>query len=461
MTTSSSSARPGVQFAERSRRVPPLAMDADELLARSLQEEEDRAAAAELLRRDASASAVSSQREDFARRLDGGVRTVLAYEDAEARAAALAVIPVQRLRREADALVARAAARAAEETGAEETSSDASDPISDPISDRDALLLRALSWFKREFFTWCDAPACGRCGCTDAPTPLGPGVPTPEEAKHGASRVETYACASPRCGASVRFPRYNDAVKLLETRAGRCGEWANCFTLCCRALGFEARWVLDWTDHVWTEVYSDAQKRWLHCDPCEEACDTPKLYERGWGKRLSFVVAFGKDDVVDVTKRYVLDFENVTTKERRAVLPDPRDEVWVAEAIAARVEALRRGASETDPAKRARRANELRARDAREAASLHNFSFEDSGFGTKDDSRGRTTGSLAWRAARGELGELGRLDGAEAKETTETPPEDPVARFIRAEFARLTTREKMSPNEAAARALETARETFG
>ena len=316
--------------------------------------------------------------------------------------------------------MARAAARAAEETGAEETSSDASDPISDPISDRDALLLRALSWFKREFFTWCDAPACGRCGCTDAPTPLGPGVPTPEEAKHGASRVETYACASPRCGASVRFPRYNDAVKLLETRAGRCGEWANCFTLCCRALGFEARWVLDWTDHVWTEVYSDAQKRWLHCDPCEEACDRPKLYERGWGKRLSFVVAFGKDDVVDVTKRYVLDFENVTTKERRAVLPDPRDEVWVAEAIA-RADALRRGASETDPAKRARRANELRARDAREAASF-TVSFEDSGFGTKDDSRGRTTGSLAWRAARGELGELGELvDGAEARETTETP----------------------------------------
>ena len=360
-------------------------MDADELLARSLQEEEDRAAAAELLRRDASASAVSSQREDFARRLDGGVRTVLAYEDAEARAAALAVIPVQRLRREADALVARAAARAAEETGAEETSSDASDRISDPISDRDALLLRALSWFKREFFTWCDAPACGRCGCTDAPTPLGPGVPTPEEAKHGASRVETYACASPRCGASVRFPRYNDAVKLLETRAGRCGEWANCFTLCCRALGFEARWVLDWTDHVWTEVYSDAQKRWLHCDPCEEACDTPKLYERGWGKRLSFVVAFGKDDVVDVTKRYVLDFENVTTKERRAVLPDPRDEVWVAEAIAARADALRRGASDGRIRRNARvaRTNCARATRAR-GGIVHGFVRR---FGVRDEGR--------------------------------------------------------------------------
>ena len=454
-------------------------MDADELLARSLQEEEDRAAAAELLRRDASASAVSSQREDFARRLDGGVRTVLAYEDAEARAAALAVIPVQRLRREADALVARAAARAAEETGAEETddgsarrvgSSDASEAIG-RVSERDALLLRALSWFKREFFTWCDAPACGTCGCTDAPTPLGAGVPTPDEAKHGASRVETYACASPRCGAAIRFPRYNDAVHLLETRAGRCGEWANCFTLCCRALGFEARWVLDWTDHVWTEVYSDAQRRWLHCDPCEEACDQPKLYERGWGKRLSFVVAFGKDDVVDVTKRYVLDFENVTRKERRAVLPDPRDEVWVAEAIAERVAALRRGASlknknEGDETTRARRASELASRDAREARSF-TVSVEVTGLGTKNDSRGRTTGSLAWRAARGELGELGRLDGVpeappkkETTETTETTPEDPVACFIRAEFARLTTREKMSPNEAAARALETARETF-
>ena len=76
-----------------------------------------------------------------------------------------------------------------------------------------------------------------------------------------------------------RFARYNDPGKLLETRQGRCGEWANCFTLCCRAANLTARYVLDWTDHVWTEYYSHAHRRWIHLDSCEAAYDQPLLYE--------------------------------------------------------------------------------------------------------------------------------------------------------------------------------------
>lgn len=38
-------------------------------------------------------------------------------------------------------------------------------------------------------------------------------------------KVELYRCT--KCQALVRYPRYNHALKLMETRTGRCGEWAN------------------------------------------------------------------------------------------------------------------------------------------------------------------------------------------------------------------------------------------
>jgi peptide-N4-(N-acetyl-beta-glucosaminyl)asparagine amidase len=96
-------------------------------------------------------------------------------------------------------------------------------------------------------------------------------LPSAEESgpAGGASRVEVYTCSL--CQSESRFPRFNNPTRLLETRTGRCGEFANAFCLLCRALCLDARWVLDWTDHVWVECWVPALGRYVHCDPCEGA----------------------------------------------------------------------------------------------------------------------------------------------------------------------------------------------
>ncbi|XP_059018442.1 peptide-N(4)-(N-acetyl-beta-glucosaminyl)asparagine amidase isoform X3 [Mustela lutreola] len=209
--------------------------------------------------------------------LRSNIQHVLVYENLALQEKALACIPVQELKRRSQEKLSRARKL---DKGTN-------------VSDEDFLLLELLHWFKEEFFQWVNDILCSKCG--GQTKSRGESLfPNDDEMKWGANRVEDHYCSA--CQFSNRFPRYNNPEKLLETRCGRCGEWANCFTLCCRALGFEARYVWDYTDHVWTEVYSPSQQRWLHCDACEDVCDKPLLYEIGWGKKLSYVIAFSKDE---------------------------------------------------------------------------------------------------------------------------------------------------------------------
>ncbi|CAH2282985.1 peptide-N(4)-(N-acetyl-beta-glucosaminyl)asparagine amidase isoform X1 [Pelobates cultripes] len=250
------------------------------------------------------------------------------------------------------------------------------------VTEEDFLLLELLRWFKEDFFQWVNSLPCSLCG---GPThSKGPLTPTEDDLRWGADRVENHYCD--KCQHSNRFPRYNDPEKLLESRQGRCGEWANCFTLCCRALGFEARYVLDSTDHVWSEVYSSSQNRWLHCDPCENTCDKPLLYEIGWGKKLSYIIAFSKEEVVDVTWRYSCKHEDVISRRTKV------RESWLRETITALNNTMQQSLPET-------RKKELLGRLIVELVEFMSPKVPKPG-----ELAGRVSGSLAWRVARGESG---------------------------------------------------------
>ncbi|XP_046536427.1 peptide-N(4)-(N-acetyl-beta-glucosaminyl)asparagine amidase isoform X1 [Equus quagga] len=299
--------------------------------------------------------------------LRSNIQHVLVYENLALQEKALACIPVQELKRRSQEKLSRARKL---DKGTN-------------VSEEDFLLLELLHWFKEEFFQWVNDIFCSKCG--GQTRSRGESLsPNDDELKWGANRVEDHYCDA--CQLSNRFPRYNNPEKLLETRCGRCGEWANCFTLCCRALGFEARYIWDYTDHVWTEVFSPSQQRWLHCDACEDVCDKPLLYEIGWGKKLSYVIAFSKDEVVDVTWRYSCKHEEVIS--RRTEIKE--------ELLRETINGLNK--------QRQISLSENRRKELLQRIIVELVEFISPKTPKPGEFGGRISGSVAWRVARGEMG---------------------------------------------------------
>lgn len=318
---------------------------------------------------------VEDARQEMMSRIASNAQHVLLYEDVRTQQQARDVIPVSRL---------------------EEAATKAAGPGASPAVVRDKLHEQLLSWYKHEFFSWVNNPPCSACK-SDNTECIGTTAPTPIEMVGMAGIVEVYQCG--QCGSHTRFPRFNHPSALLRTRQGRCGEFANCFTLLCRAMGFEARHVHDWTDHVWTEVYSEAEQRWVHCDPCEDTRDSPLMYESGWGKELTYVIANSKDECVDVTQRYSKQWKEVCC--RRTKCP----EYWLADAVR-QVDLQARG--RLQPGRQAviveRRVREEAEFAANKAGVDWRGDAPQSAAAQSAEARGRQSGSLMWRLSRGETG---------------------------------------------------------
>ncbi|KAK9471516.1 uncharacterized protein V1510DRAFT_426775 [Dipodascopsis tothii] len=288
-------------------------------------------------------------------------QTPLGYEDGELLDECLEILPLDRFYSEAEA----------------NAQNDESWGLQDHV------VRSMMKWFKEEFFEWVNAPKCSVC--SSATTPMGATTATAEERRDGAGNVELYKCQG--CGRFERFPRYGKLRTLLKSRRGRCGEWAQCFGLLCRALGSRVRWIWNREDHVWTEVYSEKQARWIHLDSCENAWDQPTLYEEGWGKRMSYAIAFSSTGAVDVSARYIRNRD-------KALARDQISEASLVSTLAEITTDLRAAVPEDER-------KVLMEMDAKEQVELLNYGL----FKETTTAVGpRESGSAEWKHSRGEDG---------------------------------------------------------
>ncbi|EDO14350.1 hypothetical protein Kpol_1074p3 [Vanderwaltozyma polyspora DSM 70294] len=251
----------------------------------------------------------------------------------------------------------------------------------------DILVKELLRYFKQDFFKWVNQPDCQRCGSdvVQSQSAIGIQGPTPEERRFECGSVEVYKCNN--CGNITRFPRYNNPIKLLETRQGRCGEFANLFTLILKSFGLETRYIWNKEDHVWCEYYSTNLNRWVHVDPSEQSFDQPYIYSINWNKKMSYCVAFNNEGVTDVSKRYILQNEL------------PRDKVSETELYFLCQSLTKKQRADLSP----NQIYDLEMRDERERISwIENVKKEEEP--SETEKQGRVSGSAEWKAQRGENG---------------------------------------------------------
>jgi hypothetical protein len=131
------------------------------------------------------------------------------------------------------------------------------------------------------------------------------------------------------------------------------------------------------------------------------------MYEAGWGKKLNYIIAFSKDEAIDVTKRYTKNYKDVLT--RRNMVP----EAWLANTMQTmNNERFNKLSKERQSVLLARRPVEI-AEFTRNEVGIQAAVLK------PEEEAGRITGSDEWKSSRGELGDKDKTKQVEQKHITE------------------------------------------
>ena len=182
-----------------------------------------------------------------------------------------------------------------------------------------ALVTTLMRWFKNDFMQWLP----NQMKCANCSTSGSDGGPIMQQTIQPGStwqlrKTEVFKCAN--CGAQKVYPRYSDVKKIADTRLGRCGEWSILFGAVLNSVSVQARIVHDYLDHCWNEALING--RWVHIDSTLQfpaSLDNPYLYERNWGKKYTYVLAFDARRVQDVTGRYTEQWDAVLQRRKQFV----------------------------------------------------------------------------------------------------------------------------------------------
>ena len=153
-------------------------------------------------------------------------------------------------------------------------------------------------------------------------------------------------------------------------------------------------------DHVWNEVslvplhahklmlkqyWSPTLNRWVHMDSCENARDQHLLYDVGWGKKQSYILAFSVEGAQDVSRGYIKDYEAALSRRTRMLEEDLQT-------------VLREVTKNRRAQLSAEKLQELAREDEGERRFLYGIKEDDV------DLPARQTGTEEWIKARGENG---------------------------------------------------------